>query len=132
MAVMRTAVAAAVGTAAFALLFGVPRRYYAACALTGAAGWLAYSLLLIAGLSPEEATLVAALLVATLSLFFAVRQRCPATVFLIAGIFPLVPGAGIYWTAYYLVTDQMMRSLETGELRSREHSALPGRPGLRQ
>lgn len=27
--------------------------------------------------------------------------------FLIAGIFPLVPGAGVYWTAYYIVTDQL-------------------------
>ena len=30
-------------------------------------------------------------------------QKCPVTIFLIAGIFPLVPGAGIYWTVYYLV-----------------------------
>ena len=27
------------------------------------------------------------------------------TVFLIPGIIPLVPGGGIYWTAYYIVTD---------------------------
>ena len=39
--------------------------------------------------------------------FFAVRERCPVTIFLICGILPLVPGAGIYWTCYYLVTGQL-------------------------
>ena len=37
--------AAAVGTVAFALLFGVPRKYYFYCGLVGGAGWLIYVLL---------------------------------------------------------------------------------------
>ena len=36
--------------------------------------------------------------------------------FLIAGIFPLVPGAGIYWTAYYVVTDQLAKASARGFL----------------
>ena len=44
----------------------------------------------------------------------AVRRRCPTTVFLIAGIFPLVPGAGIYWTVYYLVTDEIALARASG------------------
>ena len=44
----------------------------------------------------------------------AVRKKCPVTIFLIAGIFPLVPGAGVYWTAYYIVTDQLWLAAETG------------------
>ena len=38
----------------------------------------------------------------------------PEIIFLISGIFPLVPGAGIYWTAYYLVSDQMSLALASG------------------
>ena len=34
-------------------------------------------------------------------------SHCPITIFLVSGIIPLVPGAGIYYTAYYLVTGQM-------------------------
>ena len=37
-----------------------------------------------------------------------------ATIFLISGIFPLVPGAGIYWTVYYLVTEQLGLAVYTG------------------
>ena len=44
----------------------------------------------------------------------AVINRCPVTIFLISGIFPLVPGAGIYWTVYYLVTDQLGLAVHTG------------------
>ena len=36
--------AAMVGTVAFSLLFGVPRKYYPYCGLIGGAGWLVYSL----------------------------------------------------------------------------------------
>ena len=36
---------------------------------------------------------------------FAIRHKAPLTVFLLSGIFPLVPGAGIYNTAYYFLQD---------------------------
>ena len=108
-------VLAAVGTVAFALLFGVPRRYFPLCGLIGGAGWLLYAALAqYAGATPAEATFFATVLVILLSRACAVLKRCPATVFLIAGIFPLVPGAGIYWTAYYLVTAQMALALSSG------------------
>ena len=105
--------AAAVGTVAFALLFGVPRRYYPYCGLIGAAGWLLY-LLLEKHMLVEGATFLATVLVILLSRMFAIRKRCPVTIFIISGIIPLVPGAGIYWTAYYLVTDQFSEALGTG------------------
>ena len=106
---------AAVGTVAFALLFGVPRRYFPFCGAIGGAGWLLYAALAAyAGATPTEATFFATVLVILLSRACAVLERCPATVFLIAGIFPLVPGAGIYWTSYYLVTGQMGLAMSSG------------------
>lgn len=107
--------AAALGTVAFSLLFGVPSKYYGHCAAIGSAGWLLYVLLTSqAGFSPTEATFFATVLVILLSRFAAVREKCPVTVFLISGIFPLVPGAGIYWTAYYLVTGQTSLAVSSG------------------
>ena len=86
--------AAAMATIGFSLLFGVPARYYPSCALIGGVSWLAYLLLL-----PYSS---------------AVRKRCPVTIFLISGIIPLVPGAGIYRAAYYTVTDQLYLAVQTG------------------
>ena len=103
------------GTVAFALLFGVPRKYFINCGCIGGAGWLLYEALTsCAGATATEATFFATVLVIILSRLCAVRARCPVTVFLISGIFPLVPGAGIYWTAYYLVTGQMGQAVSSG------------------
>lgn len=106
--------AAFVGTVAFGLLFGVPRKYYLHCGICGGAGWWLYMLLGQWGCTAAEATFFATVLVIVLSRFFAVWERCPVTVFLISGIIPLVPGAGIYWTAYYLVTDRLSLALSHG------------------
>lgn len=106
-------IAAAVGTVAFSVLYSVPRRYYPYCGLIGGTGWLIYCLL-IPHVSAAEATLVASILVVILSRLFAVWEKCPVTIFLITGIFPLVPGGGIYWTAYYIVTNQTDLAAQTG------------------
>lgn len=105
--------AAMVGTIAFSLLFGVPRKYYVYCGLIGGAGWGVYS---AAGLlwAPAQSALAATIVVILLSRLAAVKERCPVTIFLISGIFPLVPGAGVYWTVYYMVTDQLYLAVQTG------------------
>ncbi len=115
MSVIAQAAAAVVGTVAFSLLFGVPRKFYPYCGLIGGAGWLVYAGLL-KSLTTPSAALAATIVVILLSRTFAVRERCPVTVFLISGIFPLVPGAGLYWTAYYIVTDELTLAVRTGFL----------------
>lgn len=108
-------VASLVGTAAFAVLFGVPRRYYIDCGLCGMAGWLTYmALMRLCGSSVVIATFFAAIVVAVLSYGFAMFRRCPVIVFLVCGIFPLVPGAGVFWTTYNVVSDQLSSALTTG------------------
>ncbi|MCI8515911.1 MAG: threonine/serine exporter [Hungatella sp.] len=106
-------IAAVAGTVGFSVLYSVPRAYYPYCGFIGGAGWFLYCLLLPFR-SPPEATLFAAILVVTLSRVFAVWERCPVTIFLISGIFPLVPGGGVYWTAYYIVTGEVELAARTG------------------
>ena len=109
------ALAAFIGTAAFAILFGTDRREYLSTGIIGSVGWICYLLLFrFAGMSPAVATLFAALLVCLLSRLAAVPFRCPAQVFLLCGIFPLVPGAGIFWFTYYLTSGSFSLSLHSG------------------
>lgn len=104
--------AAFIGTVGFSVLFGAPRRYYVDCGLVGMLGWAVY--LLTADLGLVGATFLGALTVAAMSSVLAVVRKCPTTVFLICGIIPLVPGGGIFWTAYYLVSDQLLLAATTG------------------
>ena len=105
-------IAAALGTFAFAILFGVPKKYYPYCAMIGGFSWITYILFKDFGI--VMASLAATVVVVLLSRITAIRERCPVTIFLISGIFPLVPGSYVYWTAYYLVTDQVKLAAETG------------------
>ena len=104
--------AAAIGTFAFAVLFGVPRKYYPYCAMIGGVSWIVY--ILFEGFGIVLASLAATVAVVWMSRMMAIRERCPVTVFLICGIFPLVPGSYVYWTAYYLVTNQVWLAAEKG------------------
>lgn len=98
--------AAGAGTAAFALLFCVPSEHFPRCGAIGGLGWLLYLALVRLGAAAALGTFLAAALVVFCARYSAVRRRCPVTLFLIPGIFPLVPGAGIYWTVLYAVTGQ--------------------------
>lgn len=93
-------------TLAYAVLFNVPKQYYTTCGITGMAGWLLY-LAMCQVTTVALASFVGTLVVVLISRIFTVRKKCPITIFLVSGIIPLVPGAGIYYTAYYLVTGQM-------------------------
>ncbi len=105
--------AAVMGTVGFSVMFSVPREYYPLCGFVGGAGWLVYCLVL-PYTSTAEATLAGTVLVVFFSRLFAVRRKCPVTLFLIPGIIPLVPGGGVYWTAYYIVTEQMDLASQKG------------------
>ncbi|MBQ5438568.1 MAG: threonine/serine exporter family protein, partial [Bacteroidales bacterium] len=108
-------VASFIGTAAFAVLFGVPRRYYVLCGVSGVLGWILYMILArYAGFTPPAATVFATMLVVLSARYFSVLDKCPAIVFLLCGIFPLVPGAGVFWTSYYVVSDQLRLALGSG------------------
>ena len=95
---------AIVATISFGVTFRVPARHYLASGLTGAVGWLVYVLCVdLLALTAPVATLAAALPLTACARFFAIRHKAPITLFLLCGIFPLVPGAGIYYTAYYFL-----------------------------
>lgn len=57
---------------------------------------------------------MAVLIVTFISRYLSVLRKMPITVFLIAGIFPLVPGAGIYATMYGVITDDVLAATQKG------------------
>ena len=93
-----------IATISFGITFQVPRRHYLAAGLTGAVGWMVYIFgVELFGMSPAIATLAATLPLTACARFFSINHKAPVTIFLLPGIFPLVPGAGIYYTAYYFL-----------------------------
>jgi uncharacterized membrane protein YjjB (DUF3815 family) len=90
-------------TLSFAVLFFAPKRELVFCGVTGALGWVVYLVCIDADMAKPIANLIATLVLTLLSRTIAAVRRVPVTVYLICGIFPLVPGAGIYYTSYYFI-----------------------------
>lgn len=91
-----------IATISFAVLFTAPKKEVVYCGLTGAVAWTVYYALTQRGFHIVLASLIATFCLTILARCLAVVRKKPVTVYLLPGIFPLVPGAGIYYTAYYL------------------------------
>ena len=105
---------AGAGTLSFAILFACPKRTLPCCGLVGAMGWLIYEAAVLCGMESFAACLLAVIPLTLLARLFAVTLRAPVTIFLLSGIFPLVPGAGIYYTAYYFIRGNNVLALANG------------------
>ncbi|MCQ2095544.1 MAG: threonine/serine exporter family protein [Bacteroidaceae bacterium] len=108
-------VAAFFGTMGFAVIFGVPARHYVSCAVVASLGWVLYlALYRHTMLGIPVSTFFATVLVAALARAAARLCQTPATIFIITGIFPMVPGGGLFWTTYYTVSSQLHESFAVG------------------
>ncbi len=111
---------AMLATISFAVLFTAPKHEVIYCGFTGALGWVVYYLMTQNDINLVFASLVATFCLTVMARCFAVVRKTPVTVYLLSGIFPLVPGAGIYYTAYYLFIGNTQMSgykgLETLEI----------------
>lgn len=90
-----------IGVVGFALVLEVQKKYLVYCGIAGTAGWAVY--LLMQYFLPVGSVFFSSFCIAFLSQIFARKLYCPVTVFLIPGIYPSVPGAGIYRTVYYII-----------------------------
>ena len=82
-------------------------------AVGGALGWLVYLLTLLLS-SDLAACFVSAAVVATYAEILARIEKCTVTTFLLIGIIPMVPGAGIFHTMEYCIQGNTLMFLTTG------------------
>ena len=87
----------------FAVLLECPVRYLLHAGVVGAAGGGVYLASMELGTDVVMASFLSALVIALMSHTFARIFRAPVTIFLIPGILPTVPGAGMYRTVYYMI-----------------------------
>ena len=82
-------------------------------AIGGALGWFAYLVTLhFSGIYP--ASFVCAAVVAIYSEVMARMLKCTVTTFLVIGIIPIVPGAGIFHTMEYCIQGDTANFINTG------------------
>lgn len=91
-----------VASCCFGIIFHAPKKEIIPSGFVGGLGWLVYIILTGNGVSVTYASFFATLALAVVARIMSVARKNPVTIFLITGIFPLVPGIGIYNTGYSL------------------------------
>ena len=87
----------------FAVLVETPKKYILQAGVAGAGGGWVYFFSIQRGMDVVAASFLSALVISLLAHTFARIFKAPVTVFLIAGILPTVPGAGMYRIVYYII-----------------------------
>ncbi len=109
-------ISAFISTIGFSIVFHIQKKHLFICGLVGALGWAIYLFLVELGASSVLASFVAALIVTQASYFLSKHRKTPITVYLIAGIIPLVPGLGLYRTMYAILESNYNLAVEYATL----------------
>ncbi|GGL65576.1 threonine/serine exporter family protein [Sporolactobacillus putidus] len=109
------AVTSFLATAAFGIIYNIPRRPLIHGGLIGMVAWLIYFFLYGWSGNDFAATFAASFVIALLSQIFARRFKNPVIVYSVSGIIPLVPGGLTYTVMSRAVVDQYSLALHLAE-----------------
>ena len=98
---------AMVGCVGFSILFNIHGPGGLLCALGGGLAWLVYRISMGLGSGEILAYFWASFFASLYSEIMARIRKYPAISYLVVSIFPLIPGAGVYYTMNYAVRGEM-------------------------
>ena len=107
-------IASFIGCVGFAILFNIHGPGGLLCALGGLITWATYCLTYHFSNNEILSNLIAATVAGIYSEIMARIRKYPAISYLCVSIFPLLPGAGIYYTTSYIVRGDMINFASTG------------------
>lgn len=107
-------IASFVGCIGFAILFNIHGHGGLLCALGGMITWAAYCLTFHFSGNEILSNLLSATVAGIYSEVMARIRKYPAISYLCVSIFPLLPGAGIYYTTNYIMRGDMINFASTG------------------
>ncbi|OOB77069.1 MAG: hypothetical protein BEN19_02550 [Epulopiscium sp. Nuni2H_MBin003] len=103
-----------ISTVAFSGMFNVPQTEFLFCGLGGSVCYIVNHMVVEKGHQEVTAAFFATIVLAFICRILAVYRKMPLTVFLVPGIFPIVPGSYIYFTAYYFISGETINALQMG------------------
>ncbi len=107
-------VASAVGCIGFALIFNIHGPGILLCATGGVIAWAVYSGVIRLGYSDLTGYFWGAAVSSAYAEIMARIRKYPAISYLVVAIFPLIPGASVYYTMNFAVRGEMERFADQG------------------
>ena len=108
------AISCVVGCAGFTILFNIHGRGAVLCVLCGLLTWAVYEAMTRFCGSELMGYFWGAVFASLYAEIMARVRKCPAICYLVVGIFPLIPGAGVYYTMNYAVQGNMSQFSHQG------------------
>ena len=109
---------ALIGTTGFALLFHIKLRNLPAAGVGGIMAWGCYLLLMHYTGNELVSNMTASFIICIWAEIMARIMKAPVNVFMITGLIPLIPGAGLYYTMLSLINrdwpEMIVRAKSTG------------------
>ena len=102
------------GTLGFALIFNVPLRHIPVASFIGGAGWVIYQIAVVSGCGVAISCFLGACTVGLASDIASRICKEAATIFVIPGVLPLVPGAGTYYTMLAIINGNLEQAADKG------------------
>ena len=102
------------GTLGFAFIFNVPLRHIPVASFIGGAGWVVFQIADAMGCGIAIACFFGACTVGLTSDIASRICKEAATIFVIPGVLPLVPGAGTYYTMLAVVEGNLDQAAAKG------------------
>ncbi len=96
-----------IGCIGFSILFNIHGPGGILCALGGLLAWAVYEISMACGTTDILAYFFSALFSSVYSEIMARIRKYPAISYLVVSIFPMIPGAGVYYTMNYAVRGDM-------------------------
>ena len=106
--------AALVGCLGFSILFNIRGPGTLLCALGGIGAYTVYAMAIQAGFSTVSAVFYGTALSAVYAEIMARLRKFPTICYLVVGIIPLIPGAGLYYTMCWAVDGSMSQFVDQG------------------
>ena len=98
----------------FGILLQAPKKSLLSVGLTGTISWGGFLLANNLASSVVFSTFIAAIVVGVCGEVFARLNKLPATIFIVAGILPLVPGVPAYYMMYHMIKGDYLQGVENG------------------
>lgn len=114
MYILKNFIFAFLATVGFSVILNVPKKSIYLCSVCGAAGWSVYIFFREIGVDNINANLYTSICIGIMGEIFARLNKEPVTVFIIPGIFCIVPGYGIYNTMKSLMEKNYVQASIVG------------------
>lgn len=98
----------------FSIIFNIRGKKLLFSALGGGITYLFFFIFTLNSFSSITSCFLATIISASYSEIMSIKLKSPVTLFIISSVIPLVPGGGLYYTMYYIISKNYEKALILG------------------